>query len=496
MNYISKKWRCNVCGYIHQGDAPPDFCPICGASKDEFSLVDEKVEKVKFVATQWQCLNCNYIAQGSKPPAQCPICGVTQERFLHLPAEERKVLAPKDDPRIVIIGAGIAGVSAAESIRKITATAPITIVSKEVDLPYYRLNLTRLLSGDVAEEDLDIYSNKWFLENNINLIRGVEANRIQVDEKNVTLSSGDTLPFDKLIIATGAHPFIPSFPGVSKEGVMVLRTKQDAHVILEGCNNKSSYVCIGGGVLGIEAAGALAKRGLQVSLLESHEWLMPRQLNRRAGEILANHLKKLGINLLIKAKTKEILGDEGVAGVLLQDGRVVHSDKAIIATGVRPNSYLARLANLEVNNGIVVDSFLKTSHNDIFAAGDLTEHNGTLYGNWSAAQYQGSIAGLNVIGIPTEFGGIPRSNTLKILDINLVSVGQFTPEDGSYLVIEEEEGEDYKRLLFRDNILVGYVLIGDIVCSQYLKNAVETKQPFQIYIDETTTIASVLSSLT
>lgn len=380
--------------------------------------------------------------------------------------------------RVVVIGAGIAGVSAAESLRAAAPHAEITLVSREAGPPYYRLNLTRYLAGEIDQADLPIHPPQWYADNHIELLAGAEVTAISPAGRTVTLRDGRELAFDKLILAIGAHPFIPPLPGVHREGVTSLRSTADTERIAQVASDGMTCVCIGGGLLGLETAGALAHRGAKVALLEGHEWLMPRQLNRTAGEMLAECVAAAGIELRTFARPAEIVGDERVAGVLLQDGTIVHGDAVVIATGVRPNSYLARRAGLEVARGAIVDDHLFTSHPDILAAGDVAEHRGQLYGNWSASQYQGSIAGMNAVGAAAEFGGIPRSNTLKVLGVDLLSIGQFEPEDGSFQVVESRDRQTYHRFVFHDGVLVGAILLGDTSVAGQTKKALEAHTDF------------------
>jgi nitrite reductase (NADH) large subunit len=467
-------WRCTVCGYIHQGAEPPEWCPVCGSARAEFEPYAEPApHAAKARAGRWQCLNCNYVHSGPLAPDACPVCGAAKDRFEQAPPGEGATSGAGDAGRVVVVGAGIAGISAVESLRKAAPGAEVTLISKEPDLPYYRLNLTRYLAGEIAEDGLPIHPAQWYDEQNVELLLGEEVAELVLDEGAVALRGGGRVPFDRLILTVGAHPFIPPIAGAARIGVTSLRTAADAQRILELPLPGMKCVSIGGGLLGLETAGALARRGADVTLLEGHGWLMPRQLNRRAGELLQDYVTGAGIRLLAGARVKKLAGDERVGGVLLEDGVTVPADMVIIATGVRPNSYLARRAGLEVNQGIVVDNHLAGSHPAVLAAGDVAEHRGTVYGSWHASQYQGSIAGMNAGGLVTEFGGIPRSNTLKVLGVDLLSIGRFEPEDGSFRVVEQEADGRYYRFVFHDGRLVGAVLLGDTSVSAPVKKAIE-----------------------
>jgi len=455
------------------------MCPICGSPRDAFESHTPEVKTAAVSKVQnWRCLNCGYVHSGPEPPELCPVCGAPQDCFEPLSDTAGKVAQVEKAGKVVVIGAGIAGLAAVEAIRTASPDTDVTLISKENRPPYYRLNLTRYLAGEINEEELSIKSQSWFEENRIELLLNAEVSKLNLTGKTIELHNSQSVSFDKLILTVGAHPFMPPFPGAYRDGVVNLRTLADAKEILKSDLTGKKCTCIGGGLLGLETAGALARRGAEVTLLEGHGWLLPRQLNQIAGEILAGHVESSGIKLRTKARTQEILGDERVRGVLLDDQSIIDTDLVVVATGIRSNSYLARTAGLDVNQGIVVDNLLKTSHPDVFAAGDVAEHRGLVYGTWAPAQYQGSIAGMNAAGANAEFGGIPRSNALKVLQLELFSIGQIEPADGSYDAIEKQIDEQYFRFVFHDSHLVGAILLGDAKLATQVKKAVEGRHDF------------------
>ncbi len=470
-----KRWICTLCGYVHQGSTPPDTCPICGATPDLFELqTTTEAPRQESAIDQWVCLTCDYIHQGTSPPATCPICGQGAEQFEPHRANQQGAGAA-EDVSVVIVGAGIAGVSAAESIRRASPAARITLLGKEPDLPYYRINLTRYLAGEISRDDLTMHPEQWYTDNDIILRLSTEMRGFDPASGHLTLHTHEQLAFDRLILAMGAHPFVPPIPGATRKNVTVLRTLGDADFILGQLRPGLNCIIIGGGVLGLEAAGALVKRGASVTQLEGFPWLMPQQLNRTAGGLLARHAEKLGITIRTDARIKQIDGDERVHGVLLESGESIASDLVIITAGVRCNSYLPRQAQLTVNQGVVVDDHLKSSAGNILAVGDLAEHRGVCYGTWVPAQSQGSIAGLNAVGGKVEFAGIPRSNTLKVLDFDLFSIGQVHPDDGSYQSFEQMGNDCYHYVVFRDSRLVGAILMGDMGPAAAIKHLIEAR---------------------
>ncbi|MHC4206485.1 MAG: FAD-dependent oxidoreductase [Planctomycetota bacterium] len=492
----SKAWRCNVCGYIHHGPGPPDMCPICGSPGDAFESHTTQVKSVAVPGIQsWRCLNCNYVHSGSQPPDICPVCGAAPDCFEPLSDAAEKIAQVDKTGKVIVVGAGIAGLAAVEAIRTASPDTNVTLISKENRPPYYRLNLTRYVAGEISEAELPIKPHSWFEENRIELLLDAEVSKLNLTGNTVELHNNETVSFDKLILTVGAHPFMPPFPGAYRDGVVNLRTLTDAKEILKSDLAGKKCTCIGGGLLGLETAGALVRQGAEVTLLEGHGWLLPRQLNQTAGEILAGHVESSGIKLRTKARTREILGDERVRGVLLEDQSTIDTDLLVVATGIRSNSYLARTAGLDVNQGVVVDNLLKTSHPDVFAAGDVAEHHGLVYGTWAPAQYQGSIAGMNAAGAKAEFGGIPRSNALKVLQLELLSIGQIEPVDGSYETVEKQADEQYFRFVFRDSHLVGAILLGDAKLATKVKKAVESGHDFSDLLSKHPTAADVLDFL-
>jgi len=450
---------------------------VCGATRQEFEpFVEETAAPVVKEATTWRCLVCNHLHKGAEPPSECPVCGASKDRFESLADEAGPASLAEQGDGIVVVGGGIAGVSAVEAIRAASPTVPVTLVSKEPDLPYHRLNLTRFVAGEIQDaSSLALHPACWYKENNIELLLGQEVAALAPDRLELELRSGETLRYSKLILTAGSHPFMLPIPGVKKEGVTAFRTLSEAQYILEEIAKGAKCVCIGGGILGLESAAGLARRGADVTILEGFDWLLPRQLNPRGGQILAGFVRQLGIEVRLGALTKEILGDERARSVQLEDGTQLDADLVVVAVGIRTNSFLARRAGLDVNNGVLVDDRLTTSSPDILAAGDVAEHRGVVAGLWGPAQYQGTIAGMNAVGKGADYGGIPQATTMKVVGFPLFSVGEVKAEDASYRDLDHEGEGTYCRFLFRDNRLAGAILLGDTSLAAPAKKAVEAR---------------------
>ncbi len=465
MGTIRKKWKCSVCGYIHYGLNPPDICPICGVSKDLFQDMETDTQSSSQNTTKKLISSNHYKVE-----------------------KDEKV-------RVIIAGGGIAGVSAAEAVRKESGNADILLLSKEKSLPYYRINLTRFIAGEISGEDLILHNKEWYETGNIRLMPDKELTSINKSEKQITVNGNETLNYDRLIIATGSHPFIPPIKGVDLLNVTPLRTKEDADFILRKSESVKSVIVIGGGILGLETAAALVKKDLDVTVIEGFSWLLPQQLNRNGGMKLEEFVKKQGIKLQLNSKITQITGSKKAEGVLLEGNIVIPGQLIIIATGVRSNTYPARQAGLEVDRGVIANNFLESSCKDIFVAGDVAEHFGVSYGTWEPAMFQGTIAGKNVVGGNNEFAGIPRSNILKVLDYDMFSMGTIVKKDGSYIELEATMENNYYCFIFKDNKMVGAIILGKSVYTSIVNKAIKDHMDFSEILCETCDINSALNQL-
>ena len=334
----NERWCCRVCGYIHLGEALPDCCPVCGAQADLFEPSATMPNPAGSVPGRWRCIICDFIHGGEAPPACCTVCGAGKEQFEPLAEQEKDSGKTSMTGDIVVIGGGISGLSAAEAARRYSPEATITLVCQEDDLPYYRLNLTRYLAGEITASDLPVHPESWYAEQRITMLNGAEVTTIDRSARLVAFKSHPALSYDRLILAMGAHPSIPPLPGAELENVATLRTCRDAEMILRQSRPGARCVIIGGGVLGLEAAAALARRDVRVTLVEGFDWLLPRQLNRTAGERLAGVARGLGINLVCGARIRALAGMQEVQGVVMESGETIPADLVIIAAGVRRNS--------------------------------------------------------------------------------------------------------------------------------------------------------------
>lgn len=442
------------------------------------------MEKLTF-----RCAICGYIYVGEVAPDECPICGATKENFIleakgHISENQNldEAMAYTMDPHVkevLIIGGGIAALSAAEALRETSEDIGITMITNEERLPYYRLNLTKYMSGDSDEASLSIHPQYWYDEKRIKLLKSRVVVDIDRKANEVLLFDGIKVAYDRLIMALGAHPFVPPIEGATKEGVTSIRTLEDIKGLEVRLKPDSKILVIGGGILGLETAGALATKGYKVTVGEGSTYLMPRQLNDIGASYVEKVLAAMDIDILYNFRTKKIKSVDNVLEASTAEGKAYTFDQIVLATGVRPNTYIARKASLEVDKGVVVNNYMQTSDTNIYAAGDVCEHYGICYGLWPVAMYQGKIAALNVLGIKTSFGGVPRSNALKVLNIDLFSIGEVKLQDGGFEAFEIKGSETYLYMVVHDQQLVGAIALGYVSLTYQLKKAVEDKYYFK-----------------
>ena len=226
-------WVCLVCGYVHRGTAPPENCPVCGAARTDFEPYEAPSPTPSRPEPElWRCLICNYTHAGPEPPANCPVCGALANDFEPGEEAEKDLAGRGEGGKVFVVGGGIAGVSAVEALRQASPSADITLVSKEPGLPYYRLNLTRFLAGEIGEDALPIHPAQWYEEQRIRLVPDTEVTAILPGERFIETDNEGGETFDKVVLACGAHPLIPPIPGASREGVTALRTRAQAKALL------------------------------------------------------------------------------------------------------------------------------------------------------------------------------------------------------------------------------------------------------------------------
>ena len=365
---------------------------------------------------------------------------------------------------IVIVGNGVAGVTAARILKEKSPETQVSIYTDENSHYYPRPRLYDVLSGDAEPQEVTMFSGDWYRQKGIHVQLGKKAVDIDTKQKELVLDDQTRVSYDRLLLANGAHCFVPPVKGVEKKGVFTLRKVRDAIAIKGFAAKTKEAIVIGGGLLGLEFASSLRKLGQKVTVVEMFPRLLPRQLDKDGATILKNKIESEGINIVLGAKTAEILGENTVSGILFDSGEKVHGDLVLFSAGIRSNIDLALNAGIKVNRGVIVNEHLQTSVDDVYAAGDVAEFGGNVYGIIPAALEQATIAAENMLGNTNSiYRGTVPTNTLKVVNVDLASMGLVNPEDPKYEEIKkiDQERGIYKKLVLDKEKIVGAIILGD-----------------------------------
>jgi nitrite reductase (NADH) large subunit len=315
----------------------------------------------------------------------------------------------------VIVGASVAGTAAAAAIRERDPDGRITLLGEEEFGLYSRIRLPEYLAGRLERERLVIRKADWYAGLNIDLRTGTRAESVDVETARVSLSGGEILAYDRLLLATGADCFVPPFSGHDLPGVFTVRTVLDVDRLRYEAERVKAAAVIGGGLLGLEMASALAYLGLEVTVVEVLPWLLPRQLDRQGGNLLQLVLENSGLKFKTGAEIDNIVGDDGAEAVRLSNGEEISASLVLVSAGVRPRVDLAESAGLQVEKGIVIGEHAETSAEGVYAAGDCAEHRGRIYGIWPAAEAQGRVAGAVMAGGDAVFTDAQTEYRLRLI---------------------------------------------------------------------------------
>lgn len=366
--------------------------------------------------------------------------------------------------KLVIIGNGMAP---GRMLEHLLEAAPgryrITIFNAEPRVNYDRIMLSPVLSGEKAFEEIIIHGDGWYIEHGITLYKGHKIVAIDRAAKTVTSDRGAIEAYDRLIIATGSVPFIIPVPGHDMPGVLTYRDLDDVNAMLLAAQSRAKAVVIGGGLLGLEAAAGLHERGMDVTVLHVMPTLMERQLDQAAGYLLQKAVEARGIKVMTKANTKAIVGNGKVEGVELSDGAIVPATLVVMAVGIRPNVTIAKEAGLAVNRGIVVDRRMQTSDPSILALGECAEVGGNVYGLVAPLYEMARVAAARLCGdAGVQFVHSDTPTKLKVTGIDLYSLGDFADgDDREDIILRDASAGVYKRVVLRDNRVIGTVLFGE-----------------------------------
>jgi nitrite reductase (NADH) large subunit len=370
--------------------------------------------------------------------------------------------------KLVIAGGGIAAITAARAVRDAGPEAQIDIYTDEPHRFYLRPRLMAFLAGELEQDDLYVYSPQWYRDKGIELHLSTPVVGLDPVGRRVALEGGEEISYDRLLLAMGSHAFRPPLEGMEGEGVFTLRSLADAVAIKTYAlqclsDGREEAVVVGGGLMGLECASALASLCLKVTVLQGGPWLLNRQVDAEGAAVLEGYLGRLGIRCLSGVTSEAIVSRNGAAGVRLAGGQMVKGFLVLCTAGVRANTDLAKAAGLSVRRGILVDSQMRTSAERVYAAGDVAQYDGEAWQIIPAAVNQARVAAANIVdpGSMAYSGTVP-STTLKVVGVNLTSMGII---DGRAEHLQELRKADpergiYEKLVLRDGRIVGAILLG------------------------------------
>lgn len=406
-------------------------------------------------STRMAC--CARIGTGVVRVSLTPEPGVSSGVGGAVPSYDRSIVS------VVVIGNGIAGVTAADFVRRGHPDCEIHLIGQEPHALYNRMGISRLVYGRSAMQGLYLLPDGWYDEHGVTAWLNTVADRINLHRSHIHLGTGETIPYDRLILAMGARAALPSVEGLDRPGSFVLRQAADASRIRaysqqRGCRRA---VVAGGGLLGLEAAWSLHLLGLQVTVLERRERLLSRQIDARCSELVEDHFARAGIHIERNVEAVKVIGQPHTTAVELSDGRTVACEMLLSAVGIRPNVELARAAGIPIGRGVLVDSRMQTRMPRVFAAGDVAEYAGEVPGLWPVAAAQAQMAAVNALGGRQEAVAEVPAAVLKGVELELFSIGRSAEKPGDQvIVVDRPEIRSYRRIVLAQGRAVGATVLG------------------------------------
>ncbi|PWB92002.1 assimilatory nitrite reductase large subunit [Methylocystis sp. MitZ-2018] len=364
--------------------------------------------------------------------------------------------------KLVVVGAGMA---ATRFVEELTNRAPgrydILVIGDEPRLAYNRVLLSSVLAGELSVDDIELKTSQWWRVAGVEVLSGRKVVEINAAARRLLLDNGESVDYSKLVLATGSRAARLPIEGADLPGVHTFRDVQDVEALSRLGKSKRALV-IGGGLLGLEAAYGLARRGVDVTLAHVMDRLMERQLDAAGADILRRLVEEKGVRALLNANATRINGSGRVENVEFADGQTIPVDAVIFAVGIQPNADLARQAGFDVRRGVIVDDGLKTSEAGVYAIGECAEHRGVCYGLVEPAYEQGRVLAMRLAGQDASYGGSVVSTNLKVSGVRVFSAGDYLGEgDARRIVCKDPRMGIYRKLVVREDRLVGAILIGD-----------------------------------
>lgn len=377
--------------------------------------------------------------------------------------------------KYVIIGASAAGIGAVEAIRETDSSGTISVISEETCPQYSRPMISDLVSGKANFEKIKFRKDQFWESNGVQILTGRTAVSLNLTDKSVALDKGDIISYERLLIATGGKPFVPKIKGADRAGVFTFTSISDAEKVKQKLETAKAAVVIGAGLIGISVTEALVKQGVKVTLVELQDKILSLLLDLKGSEIIENVIKKSGVTIITGQSVQRIIGkqedDKIVGGVMLTKGDQIPCDLVILAIGVTPRTDIVSKTDVKTNQGIIVDNFMQTNVPDVYAGGDVAEtydfvlNQNRLLPLWPLAVLGGRTAGFNMAGKKTSYTGGTNMSALKYFGIPIISCGITNPKeigDLEILTMEDNAKNIYKKIVLRNNTIVGITLLNDV----------------------------------
>ncbi len=377
-----------------------------------------------------------------------------------------------------MVGNGMAGMRTVEELLKLAPDLyQITVIGAEPHGNYNRIQLSPVLAGEVEISDIMLNDFAWYQANHVELISGASVTKIDRVRRQVVTDQGQAMDYDRLLLALGSHPFVPDVPGVDLDGVVSYRDIADVNAMIKASATHQRAVVVGGGLLGLEAAAGLKRRGMQVTVLHLMAHLMERQLDQPSAQTLQRSLELRGIEFVLGAHTSHLSEKDGrVGAVHLKDGRELPADLVVFAAGIRPRTELARQARLQCNRGVIVSDAMQTYDPRIYAVGECAEHRGVAYGLVAPLFEQANVCANHLARLGTSsYKGSRLSTRLKVTGIEVFSTGDLFDASDEDVVLHDPDALVYQRAVIRDGVLVGAVMVGDTATASWLNKLVVQK---------------------
>ena len=402
--------------------------------------------------------------------------------------------------KYLIIGNSVAAIAAVEAIREKDEKSDITLISDEPQFVYSRPLISYLLAGNVKVEQMYYRGKNFYEKNKVRAILGRKVTNVDAAKKKVVLEDGEEFLFEKLLIATGGKPIVPKTKGSDLDGVFTFTKWDDVEKIkkfLLGTEVKRAVI-VGGGLIGLKAAEGLTALGIKITIVELSDRIMSSTFDGTTSEMMKKILEKRGVEVVTKNTAEEIVANASkVGGVVLRDGTRISCEMVVFAIGVSPNVEMVKDSGIKVNRGIHVDEYMRTNFPDIYAAGDVVEAYDLLMREnrpiaiWPNASIQGAVAGHNMAGGTKKYGGSFAMNSIEICDIPTISMGLTDPPAGKgYEVLQQldEEKPTYRKIILKDNVVVGAIFVNDIdragIFTSLIKDKIDTSSFKDVLLKE------------